>query len=156
MADSGGRVDEACQVADPAESLILHRRSDGAFGAFRLGSHDMGIVYTPPARVGVTAQRHATRDWTVEASLPEYESLGYSWEEAYRLVRIGEALWDRYTALGQTIDSPCPPATALHPFEVLLQATWQAGIRELFDDCAVDARSASAVARYRNSWASRS
>ena len=66
--------------------------------------------------------------------MPEYRSLGYSRQEAERVVRMAERMWDRYTARGLTIDSPNPTPTALEPCEVLVQAVWQFGVRQLFDD----------------------
>ena len=104
--------------------------------AFGLTLDDMWIVKTPPERHDVAAPR-ITKEWGVEEALPEYERLGYSREEANRIVRICEALWSRYTALGLTLDSPIPSPTALHPFEVLVQAIWQAGIIDLLDDSPV-------------------
>jgi hypothetical protein len=66
--------------------------------------------------------------------MPEYRRLGYSRREAEQIVRIVERLWDRYTALGLTIDSPNSEPTALEPFEVLVQALWHFGVRRLFMD----------------------
>lgn len=96
----------------------------------------MRIVHTPPERHDAVAPR-ITKEWGLDEALPEYERLGYSREEANRIVRICETLWSRYTALGLTIDSPIPSPTALHPLDVLLQAIWQAGINQLLDDSAV-------------------
>ena len=115
---------------------MLHLRPYGGVGHVLAVFNEMELLSTPPDRQGIPV-RPSTRDWSVEASLPEYEMLGYSWEEADRLVRTGEALWDRYTALGLTIDANSPPPAALRPFEVLLQAVWQAGIAELFKDSGV-------------------
>jgi hypothetical protein len=68
----------------------------------------------------------------VAAWIPEYRRLGYSRREAEQVTRIAERLWDRYTAEGLTIDSPNSAPTALDPFEVLVQATWHFGVRQLF------------------------
>ena len=70
----------------------------------------------------------------VKAWMPHYRTLGYSRQEAEQLVRIAETLWNRYTARGLTIDSPRPTPTALDPFEVLIQAICQLGVRDLFGE----------------------
>ena len=69
--------------------------------------------------------------------MPDHDSFGYSRREAEQLVRVARLLWDRYTALGLTIDSPKPTSTALEPFEVLVQAAWHSGVLRLFSDSAV-------------------
>jgi hypothetical protein len=68
--------------------------------------------------------------------MPDHDSFGYSRREAEQLVRIARLLWDRYTALGLTIDSPNPTPTALDPFEVLVQAAWHSGVLHVFSNSA--------------------
>jgi hypothetical protein len=64
--------------------------------------------------------------------MPDYASFGYTRLEAEQIVRTARLLWARYTAMGLTIDSTEALPTALEPFEVLVQAAWQSGVREFF------------------------
>jgi hypothetical protein len=129
--DSLAAQSSSAHAARHPVAPFLRHEQRGADGIGR------NLVVTPPDPQNFTARRAATRDWCVEAWLPDYKSLGYSREEADRLVRVARVLWDRYTALGLTIDSLDPPPTAVRPFEVLVQAVWQLGMLELFSDSAV-------------------
>ena len=90
----------------------------------------------PGAKKGVgRIPRHgvSTKD-DVDVWMPNCENFGYSRREAEQLVRIAQRLWKRYTALGLTVDSANSTAVALDRFEVLVQAAWHFGLRQLSRD----------------------
>ncbi len=106
----------------------------GASNRARGNAASAEIMLTHESFHALTAHAPATRDWCVEAWLPDHEAFGYSRAEADELVRMAGALWDRYTFVGLTIDSPDPTPTALAPCEVFMEAIWEAAMLELLNE----------------------
>ncbi|HLZ09329.1 MAG TPA: hypothetical protein VKT80_12115 [Chloroflexota bacterium] len=84
--------------------------------------------------MGKVPRRRASKKGGIEDWMPNCENFGYSRREAEQLVRIARRLWTRYTALGLTIDSAAPTPGALDRFEVLVQAAWHFGVRQMSRD----------------------